>query len=149
MTMLPFLLHSQIFLLFPLTNLVASAPQATTYYSLPSTILEPTNTPFPTAHQRPTSVSKAPAPQSSKGPIASGRRNLTAVQSDAGDTHPCDGLNSGANPAPFNTALDALDAASKSPNPGFTYSLGYDGDLSDFYVLSLAGYSQRSLGPFM
>ena len=43
---------------------------------------------------------------------------------------------------PFNTALDALDAASKPPNPGVTYTVGYDGDLSDFYVLSVAGYSE-------
>ena len=66
--------------------------------------------------------------------------------SDAGDTHSCDGLNSGANPQPYNTALDALDEASIIPNTGFTYSLGYDGDLSDFYVLSLAGYSSEAWG---
>ena len=66
--------------------------------------------------------------------------------SDAGDTHPCDGLNSGANSQPYNTALDALDEASKVPNTGFTYSLGYDGDLSDFYVVSLAGYSSETWG---
>jgi len=71
---------------------------------------------------------------------------LTAVQSDDGYTHVCDGVEGGAIGAkPFNTALDALDQAFKT-SPDFTYTLGYDGDMTDFYVLSLAGYSAEAWG---
>jgi hypothetical protein len=75
-----------------------------------------------------------------EGPITSGPRNLTADVSDFGFTHLCNGdYNENVNPHPFNAALDAVDAASKS-DCGFTYSLGYDGDLQDFYVLKIAGH---------
>lgn len=76
-----------------------------------------------------------------EGPITSGPRNLTATVSDAGSyTFPCDGdAAEGINPHPFNTALDALDQASKT-SPTFKYTLGYDGDLEDFYITELAGY---------
>ncbi|KAL6722103.1 hypothetical protein ACLMJK_001209 [Lecanora helva] len=115
--------------LLPLAGLVASASQSTTS-STPNLRIEgPDSTIF-------------------EGPITSGPRNLTAIVSDAGYNEPCDGLNGGANAKPFNTALDAFDAASKPPNPGFAYTLGYDGDLNDFYVLSVAGYSTNSWGLF-
>ena len=58
----------------------------------------------------------------------------------------CDGVLGGTPGAtPFNTALDALDQASKT-SPGFSYSLGYDGDITDFYVISLAGYAAEQWG---
>ena len=59
-------------------------------------------------------------------------------------SYPCNGLNHAANQSPFNTALDALDAAAKSK--GFTYDGEFHEEYLDFIIEQIAGYSETESG---
>ena len=71
---------------------------------------------------------------------------MTAIQTDDGYTHICDGVEGGGeNRKPFNAALDAFDQASKT-HPRFNYTLFYDGDMTDFGIISVAKDDSNSNG---
>ena len=80
-----------------------------------------------------------------EGTIVSGPRNITVSASDTDYfTYYCDGVhNNQPNPSPFNTALDALDAASKSTKASTSKKFTYDGRFNsyfdDFIIDQIAG----------
>ena len=79
-----------------------------------------------------------------EGPIRSGPRNITVSHYSDYPSHRCDGRPTGNEPyPPGNTALDALDEASKIR--GFTYDGAYFGDPS--YDFDITRIGSSSLDP--
>ncbi|KAF9479631.1 hypothetical protein BDN70DRAFT_858214 [Pholiota conissans] len=74
-----------------------------------------------------------------EGVVLTRGHNVTTA---SGGTHPCNGLNLGANPHPGATCTSALADAGKKA--GFTFDGTFQSEFDDFFITSIGGDTQTS-----